>query len=153
RRGEYWDETAAGPAPLLDFFDLKGIVEAMARDLHLPETSYRQSSTDYLHPGKSAEFLISNKAVGNFGEMHPRIAQAYGLADRTVMAGEFDLETILSAVPERYAYIPVPRFPAALRDIAVVVDESVTAERLLKEIRTAGGDLLCDIRLFDVYRG
>jgi phenylalanyl-tRNA synthetase beta chain len=53
----------------------------------------------------------------------------------------------------RYAYVPVPRFPAALRDVAVIVDENVTAERVAAEIRGAGGHLLRDVRLFDLYGG
>jgi phenylalanyl-tRNA synthetase beta chain len=70
-----------------------------------------------------------------------------------VLAGELDLGAILAAVPQRYAYTPVPRFPAALRDVAVIVDEGVTAERIAAEVRAAGGDLLRDLRLFDLYRG
>jgi GxxExxY protein len=70
-----------------------------------------------------------------------------------VLAGEFDLEAILAAIPARFAYRPVPRFPAALRDVAVVVPEAATAERVLAELRTAGGDLLRHVRLFDLYRG
>ena len=58
-------------------------------------------------------------------------------AGRPVLVGEFDLEAILAAVPERYTYTPVPRFPAALRDIAVIVDEAMPAERVVAEIRPA----------------
>jgi phenylalanyl-tRNA synthetase beta chain len=153
RRAEYWDEGPGGSIPASDFFDLKGVIEALARDLHLPEVSYKPSAAGYLHPGKSADWSIAGKPAGSFGEMHPRVAIAYGLVDRTVLAGEFDLETILAAIPDRYGYTPVPRFPAALRDIAIVIDEEVTSDRLLKEIRAAGGELLRDIRLFDIYRG
>ena len=70
-----------------------------------------------------------------------------------MLAGELDLDATLAALPPRYAYTPVPRFPAALRDVALIVDENVTAERVAAEIRTAGGDLLRDVRLFDLYRG
>jgi phenylalanyl-tRNA synthetase beta chain len=70
-----------------------------------------------------------------------------------VLAGELDLEAILAAVPERYTYTPVARFPAALRDIAVIVKEDVSAEKIEAEIRAAGGDLLRGVRLFDLYRG
>jgi phenylalanyl-tRNA synthetase beta chain len=66
---------------------------------------------------------------------------------------DLDLAELLRAVPRRHTIAPVPRFPAALRDIAVIVDEDVTAEQVLKEIRAAGGALLRDARLFDVYRG
>jgi phenylalanyl-tRNA synthetase beta chain len=154
--GRRWPESWQGTpnAPALDFFDLKGVVEALAGDLHLPEVSYRPlSEASYLHPRRAAELVVKGRAVGIFGELHPRTAEAFGLAGRTVVAGEVDLEAILAAVPERYAYVPVPRFPAALRDIAVIVDESVAAERIVSEIRTAGGGLLSGIRLFDLYRG
>jgi phenylalanyl-tRNA synthetase beta chain len=70
-----------------------------------------------------------------------------------VLAGEFDLDALLAAVPERFAYAPVPRFPAALRDVAVVVAEDVTAEHITAEVRAAGGELLRGVRLFDLYRG
>jgi phenylalanyl-tRNA synthetase beta chain len=153
RQPEFWSEGGTAQGPQLDFFDLKGVVEALAADLHLPDVAYRLASATYLHPGKSAELLIDGHAVGSFGFMHPKVAEVYGLGNRVVLAGEFDLEAILAAVPARYTYAPVPRFPPALRDIAVVVDDTVTAERLLAEIRTAGGDLLRNVRLFDLYRG
>jgi phenylalanyl-tRNA synthetase beta chain len=81
------------------------------------------------------------------------VAAAFGLEGHSVLAGEFDLQAILAKVPGRFTYTPVPRFPAALRDIAIVVDEDVTAERIAAEIRAAGGELLRGLRLFDVYRG
>src|SRR5262249_38887987 len=88
-----------------------------------------------------------------FGQMHPKVAESYDLGQRTILAGELDLEALLAAVPSRYNYTPVPRYPAALRDIAIIVEEGVTAERIEKEIRGAGGDLLCGVRLFELYRG
>src|SRR5438132_1074443 len=153
RQPEFWGEPDRGPAPLLDFFDLKGVVEALVNDLHLAEVSYWPASTAHLHPGQAAELLVGGQAVGSFGVLHPKVAEAYELGNRTVLAGEFDLNAILAAVPARYSYTPVPRYPAALRDIAVTVDEQVTAERVLAEIRTAGAPLLRSLRLFDLYRG
>jgi phenylalanyl-tRNA synthetase beta chain len=153
RRPEFWDDSAAGAAPVLDFFDVKGVIEALAADLHIPEVSYRPSKAAYLHPGRSAELLVRGRPVGSFGQMHPKVAEGYRLGDRPILAAELDLEAILAAVPERYNYVPVPRFPAALRDIAVIVGEAVTCEKVVGEIRAAGGDLLERVRLFDVYRG
>jgi phenylalanyl-tRNA synthetase beta chain len=156
RAPEFWEDTSGGPAaaaPELDFFDLKGVVEALAADLHLPEVGYRPSSAPYLHPGKAAELLLGERPVGSFGQLHPKTAEAYELGGRSVLAGELDLEAILAAVPARYTYTPVPRFPAALRDIAVIVPEATTAERVAAEIRAAGGELLRQVRLFDLYRG
>jgi len=153
RRAEFWAEPDAGAVPMLDFFDMKGVVEALVGDLHLPDVAYRPAKVSYLHPGKASELVVGGNVVGQFGVLHPKVAEAYELGGRDVLAGEFDLEAILAAVPERHAYVPVPRFPAALRDIAVIVDGPVTAERVLAEIRTAGGSILRDVRLFDLYRG
>jgi len=153
RQPEFWGDGATAEGKPLDFFDIKGVVEALAGDLHLPEVAFRTTSAAYLHPGRSAELAVGGRSVGAFGQLHPRHADRLGLGTRLVLASELDLDALLAALPPRYAYRPVPRFPAALRDVAVIVDESVTAERLAAEIRTAGGDLLRDLRLFDLYRG
>jgi phenylalanyl-tRNA synthetase beta chain len=153
RHAEHWAEPQAGPSPPLDFFDLKGVVEALVADLHSSQAIYQPAKAAHLHPGKAAELVIASQAVGSFGVLHPRMVEAYGLGQRSILVGEFDLDVMLAAVPDRYTYRPVPRFPAALRDIAVIVDESVSAEKLLAEIHTAGGALLRHARLFDVYRG
>jgi phenylalanyl-tRNA synthetase beta chain len=141
------------PAGDLDFFDLKGLVESLVGDLHLSNVGYRPAKSAHLHPGRSADLLLGDRLVGSFGELHPKVAKSFDLSGRAVLAGEFDLDALLAAIPSRFAYTPVPRFPAALRDVAVVVPEDVTAERLLAEVRTAGGALLRDVRLFDLYRG
>jgi phenylalanyl-tRNA synthetase beta chain len=153
RHPEFWGDMAAGQTLPLDFFDLKGIVEALTTDLHLADVSYQPATVSYLHPGKAAELLLHGKPVGSFGVLHPKVGADYALGDRIVLVAQFDLQTMLEAVPERFGYTPVPRFPAALRDIAVIVDEAVPADRVVREIRAAGGDLLAGVRLFDLYRG
>ena len=157
REPEFWGDGAGAERQPLDFFDLKGVLVAAAADLHLPDVTFRRpadaSRIPYLHPGLSAEVVVGGKAAGCFGRLHPRYAEQRGFAGRAVLAGELDLDTILDAVPERYAYGPVPRFPAALRDVAVIVDDDVPAERVEAEARAAGGELLRDVRLFDLYRG
>jgi phenylalanyl-tRNA synthetase beta chain len=154
KRGEdFWSEPAKERLPL-DFFDLKGVVAALAADLHLPELSYRPAAVPTLHPGKAAELVIGKQVAGWFGEMHPKVAEAYRLGGRAVLVGEFDLEVLRAALPPgRELYRPVSEFPVALRDVAVIVAEDVPAERVAAEVRSAGGDLMRELRLFDVYRG
>ena len=106
-----------------------------------------------LHPGRAAELVVGERVLGHFGELHPKVAEAFDLGGRAVLAGEIDLEALRGALPARHLYQPVPRFPAALRDLAVIVEESLPAERVAGEIRAAGGALLRDVRLFDLYRG
>ena len=154
RRPEFWED-AARDSGTVDFFDLKGVVEALAAALNLPDVSYRppQSPVPSLHPKRSAELLSGNKLLGTFGELHPRVAEALKLEGKTVLGGELDVEVLRAAAPARFRAAPVPQFPAALRDVAVVIAEDVPAGRVESEIRAAGGGLLSAVRLFDVYRG
>ncbi len=152
RRPEFW-QGEQGKGENLDFFDLKGVIEALCADLHLPDVRFGKGSAAYLHPGKAAELLVGGKSAGTFGEMHPKVAEAFDLAGKAVLAAELDLAVMLAAVPERFHSVPVPAFPPALRDVAVVVDEDVPAEKVLAEIRAAGGELLTGAQLFDLYKG
>src|ERR1019366_3806244 len=153
RGQEFWSDGGAKEKPPLDFFELKGVIEALADDLHLSGVSYQLAKAAYLHPGKGAALIVGDKAMGDFGVLHPKVAEKYGLTGRTVLVAEFDLEALQAATPIRFSYAPVPRFPAALRDIALVVDEAISAERIESEIRKGGGELLRGVRLFDLFRG
>jgi phenylalanyl-tRNA synthetase beta chain len=137
----------------MDFFDLKGILEALVADLHVEKMTYRSVQAAALHPGRAAEVLVGERVLGHFGELHPKVAEAFNLGGRAVLAAELDLEALREVLPARHLYQPVPHFPAALRDVAVIVPESVPAERVASEIRAAGGPLLRGVRLFDLYRG
>jgi phenylalanyl-tRNA synthetase beta chain len=156
RSAAAWDDPLGAKPPAYDFFDLKGVLETLATDLHLPGVSVRKTANPaHLHPGRSAELVVNGAAVGTFGELHPKVAAAFGkgFADRAVQVAELDLEAILAAVPDRFPYRPFPTVPPAKRDIAVIVPADTPAEAVLAEIRAAGGDLLTDAVLFDVYTG
>jgi phenylalanyl-tRNA synthetase beta chain len=145
-------EGKGGPQPL-DFFDCKGILEALLADLHVTNVTYRPLKAAALHPGRAAEVVVNERVIGSFGQLHPKVAEVFHLGGRIVLIGEMDLETLRSVVPARHLYQPVPRFPPVLRDLAVIVEETMPAERVASEIRAAGGALLRDVRLFDLYRG
>ena len=153
RQPDFWGEAAAAPNAALDFFDLKGVVEVLATALHLPGVTYQPSAWAALHPGRCALLKAGEKEIGNFGVLHPKVAEAYELGGKQVLVAELDVEALRAALPPRFQYTPVPRFPAALRDVALVVAEEVTAERIATEIRAAGAGLLRGVRLFDLYRG
>jgi phenylalanyl-tRNA synthetase beta chain len=149
-----WDDPQGVKPPQYDFFDLKGVVESLAADLHLPGVSFHAfPNALHLHPGRAAVLHVNGKSVGSLGELHPKVAANFGLADRAVQVAELDLEWVLAAVPERFAYRPVPSTPPAKRDIAVIVPDETPAEKVLAELRAAGGELLADAVLFDVYKG
>lgn len=153
RRSPAWDDPPHTPLPPYDFFDLKGILEALAADLHLEVLRFLPTQgVPWLHPMRSAQVLCGEVPLGACGEIHPRVADHWQLPRGTQVA-ELDLDALLAAIPVRYAYRPISPFPPAKRDIAVVVPEELTAEQVLQEIRTAGQPLLVRAELFDLYTG
>ena len=153
-RGENsWADGGVAALAPLDFFDLKGIVESLVAELHLEEVDYVPAQSAHLHPGKSADLLVGKAAMGQFGQLHPKAAESYGLGGQEVWVAEVNLEELLEKIPPRHVYVPVPRFPAALRDLAVIVKDDLPMVKVEAEIRAGGGELLHEVSLFDLYRG
>jgi phenylalanyl-tRNA synthetase beta chain len=153
RQGEFWADPQDRAVEADSFFDAKGVLDDLWQALHLPDVTYEPAQASWLHPARSANVKCGSDVIGTLGELHPKTVAAFELGTRAVLAGEFDLQKIFALVPDRFDFQPVPRFPPALRDIAVIVAEDVTAARIEQEIRTAGAPLLAGMRLFDLYRG
>ena len=134
----------------LDFYDIKGIVEALMDALHL-DVTYVPAEHPSFHPGKCASVLLNGTPLGVFGELHPLVQENYDFVS-PVLAAEFDLEAVLAAIPTGYPVRPVSEFPPVLEDIAVVVDEALPADRVEALIKQTGGKMLESVRLFDVFR-
>jgi phenylalanyl-tRNA synthetase beta chain len=148
-----WQEADEAP---MDFYDLKGILVSLLGGLRIPEV--RCESTDHpsFHPGKCAKIIAGGKQVGIFGELHPEVRTHYDwpAAFRTpVLAADLDLDALLELIPAFRQTDSVPTLPPVLEDLAVAVDEAVPAESVAELIRQAGGKVVTDVRLFDVYRG
>lgn len=136
----------------MDFFDLKGVVSGLLEGLHLREITYEPAEIDTYHPGKCARVTVSGVEAGVLGELHPLVSEHYELPPSALLAAELNLEAILPLVKVAYDTRPVPAFPPVLEDLAVVVDEALPAARVAEVIEAAGGELLANVRLFDVYR-
>ncbi len=136
-----------------DFFDLKGILEALFAGLKVGAVEYAPGEHPSFHPGKCARILIDGKQVGVMGELHPLVKERYDFQAFPLLAAELDVETVIRAIPESMDVELVKTYPPVFEDLAIVVDEAVPAEQVLAVIRKSGGDLLEDIRLFDLYRG
>ena len=135
-----------------DFYDMKGRLELLLSGLRLASVSYTPTdSAPFLHPGKAAQVSVNGQTVGVFGELHPLVKEKYDFEDSPVIVAEFDLDALRNATPT-YGIAPVSEFPPVLEDIAVIVDESVTAERVEGLIKQTGGKIVTRVRLFDVYR-
>ncbi len=139
--------------PRVDFFDLKGVLGALLRGLHLSEATFEPTEHPTFLSGRAARLRVNGEPMGTLGETHPKVLAAFDLPAGSVCLAELDLEALLARVPQGYAVTTVPRFPPVLEDIALVVDEEVSAAQLMEVIRAAGGPLLGEVRLFDMYRG
>ncbi|MFU8827752.1 MAG: phenylalanine--tRNA ligase subunit beta, partial [Brevefilum sp.] len=146
----YWAE---GEPPWMDFYDLKGILDGLLAGLHVDGVAYRSAMHPSLHPGKTAEILINGNVIGVMGELHPLVKANYELNEPPVYLVEIDLAPVLAAARILFDVEAVPTYPSVLEDLAVVVDEGVTAAAVEAVIRQGGGDHLKRVQLFDIYRG
>lgn len=138
----------------MDFYDLKGIIEAMLDLFHIFGASFEPAAQNGIfHPGKCADLLLGEAVIGSLGELHPLVKARYDLGDTPILAAEFDVDGLLAAVPVRHLIESVPAHPPMLEDLAVIVDDAVPAERVAAVIRQGGGKLVTSVRLFDIYRG
>ena len=142
----------ADTAPM-DFYDLKGVLEHLLEGLHIAEARYEPYQHPSFHPGKCARLMLGERQAGVFGELHPLVHERYDLPETPLLAADLDVQVLMQRMPERYEIQPVPSYPPVLEDLAFVVDESVTAEMVTGLIRSAGGEALVALRLFDAYRG
>ena len=138
-------------AESVDFFDIKADVEALlALAGNESEIIFRAAEHPALQPGQSAEIVRDDEVIGVLGKLHPKIAEQYDLKRATYLF-ELDAEkTLASAAPMAAT---ISKFPAIRRDIAVVVDEAVSADDLVSVIEKSSPDLIQGVRIFDIYKG
>ena len=143
-----------------DFFALKGAVDALMKELHLPKCTYvRPAEADAafeeccaLHPGRSAVIFCGETPVGYLGELHPTVQKTYGIGTRTYVAKLLIQEMAALANPE-ITYQPLPKFPAITRDLSILCEDAMPVGKLEETIEQAAGKLLEQVTLFDVYKG
>ena len=136
-----------------DFFTLKGEIEAILKGMNVKPAAYTAVKDDpSYHPGRCARITVDSINVGVFGQVHPLVTKNYGI-DSEVYAAELDFTALSTLLLPAATYHPLPKYPAVSRDIAVVCEEETTVAELEACIRSAGGKLLRDVRLFDIYRG
>lgn len=136
------------------FFDGKGVIESLMRELALAKPRFKALSAEeapHLQPGRAAQVLDGGTVLGWIGEIHPLACDTYEV-QAPLVAFELDLDALIKCARPARDYVDVPVFPAVTMDVAFVVDEEVTHEQLLRCITSAGGKLLDTVQLFDVYR-
>ncbi len=135
------------------FFTLKGVVEAVLTDIRAQGIRY-EACTDNpsYHPGRCAKVYCGGKYIGVFGQIHPLVAQNYGI-DAELYCAELSLGALMKARGADPIYTPLPRFPAVSRDIAIVCDKKIPVAHLIDCIMKSGGEYLKGCSLFDIYTG
>ena len=141
--------------PKLNFFDAKGVIQELLKALRITKVRYKvadQEEYGWLQPGCAAEiYAHGGELIGWVGNIHPEVLQNFEV-EQDVVAFELSVEALLRLAKRELPYQEVPTLPGVSVDLAIVVDEDVTAETVEQRIQSAGGKLLADVRLFDVFR-
>lgn len=148
RFAKSWNAVPALPA---DFFDLKGDIESLLELTRMPQDfSFEVSTHSAMHPGQAAALTRTGQVVGALGALHPVLAAELGL-NSPLFVAEIDLGILLEGALPRFN--EVSKFPEIRRDLAIIVDKTVSAAKLMNAVKSVAGTYLTDLTLFDVYTG
>ena len=136
----------------VDFYDAKGSLEAILDQLGIEDYTVEPGDHPSLHPGKTAIFKKDGVQIAVVGEVHPKTLDAFGL-HKKVYLFEMSLDTLAENAKLISRYQPLPKFPVINRDLAVVLPSHISASRVSEVILSEGGELLVEVKLFDVYTG
>jgi len=141
------------PQQEVDFYYAKGCVERVLAELRTPPPTFTGSEgIAYVHPGKGAAIQLTGRVIGLVGELHPHVAEAFELPPG-VFIFELDLAALSDGYLREIIFTPLPRFPSVARDVAVAVDERVTASELTHMIRGVDTTAIESVEIFDSYQG
>ena len=141
-----------GEEKKVDFYVIKGVLEGLFASLGISEeVTYSPSERPDMHPGRSADIHWNGEFIGIVGQIHPLTAKEWDVKETYV--AQIYLGHLLEKEKEVRLYEPLPRYPSITRDIALVVDKDISAGDVKAVIASAGGELLKQITLFDVYEG
>ena len=150
--GLWVDNAWQGEKKAVDFYVLKGMITALFEKLGINDAiEWKAAQRKDLHPGRTAILLLNGEEIGYVGQVHPTVQKELDLKDTYVF--EIKAEPIFTCEKQALKYDPIAKFPSITRDIALVVDKDITAGELETVIRSAGGRLLHEVHVFDLYEG
>lgn len=135
-----------------DFYDVKGVVEAVLVALRVENYTLTTTDEPYYHPGVSAAYKVDGVTIATLGELHPQVAKNYDMEGKCYLF-EINISALLETVRNQLQYTPISKFPGITRDLAIVAPKSVSAETIQQIILANGGDKLESAYVFDVYEG
>jgi len=134
-----------------DFYTLKGVIENIADILGI-QLKFVSGGPEFYHPGRKAQVMVKNTLVGEMGEIHPEVGANFDIDERVFVA-QLYLDALYEKANDFRVYKALPKYPAAERDLALIVKDEVTAGDLMACIKKNGGKFLEAVELFDVYKG
>lgn len=149
--GKTTDLQWAQPQRDTDFYDVKGVLEAVLKELRIEATIERSKET-YLHPGVSAQYVVDGTVIATLGEVHPQVMKAYDLPGKAYLF-DIDVTAILGLTRGQLRYQGISKFPGTARDLAIVAPKTVSSEAISQVIYEKGGQYLERAFVFDVYEG
>ncbi len=142
-----------------DFYDIKGMIDTMFDLVGVEDVEYTActdtavfAEASTFHPGRCAVISKNGKNYGIVGELHPEVLENYGIGTKAY-AAKINLTELMEEATAVKVFKPLPKFPAATRDLAIVCDEALPVAELKKAIKKAVGNILESVTLFDVYKG
>jgi phenylalanyl-tRNA synthetase beta chain len=137
------------------FFIAKGALEALFEEMKIRDIAYAPSGEVFLHSGKSADIVAKGRRSGFIGEIGPAVVERLDLkvSKPEIIVFEIDLDALLSFAPEKLTYCPIPKYPAIDRDVAVIVDDSVTSAELMDHVKGYKSEFIESAEFFDQYKG
>jgi phenylalanyl-tRNA synthetase beta chain len=150
--GLWLNHSWQGEKKPVDFFVIKGVLEGLFEKLGLTgQVKYEKASVEGMHPGRTASILLNGETIGFVGQVHPSVQKELDIKDTLVF--ELSLQAVLEAATEPLQYTAIPRFPSITRDIALVAEKETASGTLKEIILSAGGPLLKEAYVFDLYEG
>ncbi len=137
----------------MDFFYLKGVIENLLKNINIRDYTFEPASHPTFNPGRAATLILKGEEVGIIGELSPLVRDNFDLPPGTICLSQLSLGKLVELREPVLFYRSIPRFPSIKQDMALVMDEEIPASRVMEVIRKAGGKLLNDITLFDLYQG
>ncbi len=149
RSPEGWNQSKE----LIDFYDIKGLIESIRTQFKLPELTFVQGGVEpFYHPGKSAAILCLDNLLGTLGEIHPDVQEAFEI-DKPVFYFELDFAKLVSLSAEVLPIITPSRFPDTYRDIAMLIDMETPSSAVVNCIKSVKSDKTRTVEIFDLYTG
>ncbi len=137
---------------MIDFYDAKGIIEDLLQVYFIDRYQVEAGEYTAMHPGKTALFKKGKEVIAAVGELHPKVAENFGITKKAYIF-EMDLLTLMKYATEKTHTDSLPKYPSICRDLAMLVDENISAAEIERVIAKNGGKFFTDVTLFDVFQG